>query len=319
MSEAATFTALGENWWMSYIDGNKHYLGKHVFDSTFESKANGQDGNLLLHLRAEYDRFATAHAWENYANWNASSLAAANSRLRGMSSCQRNDCRDIYSQYFLPRERSSNSHKAVPCVPSRYPEGSLFEELGHAHDATFWTTAAKTKALDQLLANYYADIDKLKDSPSRRPRGFSRLAALYVALADLHPFQDANSRSRLLVLQTELVRLGGHPVMLEELGWGIYFYQTRKAFETKLLSGSCAWEHARKHGVSPFPANTSLNLQGSLLCCKGQTEPKTYTDGCAPLEYGAVYYDPVAAKCVQTSLEEATNGPGRKVATLEGP
>ena len=130
--------------------------------------------------------------------------------------------------------------------------------------------------------------------------------------------------------------------MLEELGWGIYFYGSQKAVETKLMNGWCAWEYAQQHGgSSPFPAETdvfhihgngSQDLLSSRMCCDrvqddlpgaeergawellpSQTPARVYVAGCSPREYGFVFYDSDAGRCTQDPMQVAA-GPGRQVA-----
>jgi hypothetical protein len=38
----------------------------------------------------------------------------------------------------------------------------------------------------------------------------------------MHPFADANSRTRTIVLNKCMIRAGGHPLLLPGNGWWIY-------------------------------------------------------------------------------------------------
>ena len=77
-------------------------------------------------------------------------------------------------------------------------------------------------------------------------------ATLYATLAELHPFVDGNSRTRLMVLQTQLVRAGAHPVILYNNGWAPYHMNNLEELMQYLLGGYCAWEHVAATGKSPY-------------------------------------------------------------------
>ena len=217
IAAASRWTALGDSWWKIFIDGNQHYKGPHVFDGTLESLARDQDGNTFLHLKEEYERFATPHAWESL-QWDVDSLEATNARLRGINGTCAPHCKGspLYLAQMLPRNQSYNwrVRSPLPCIPSDYSSFSLLPSLGPVHDSSFWTATAKRAALERLLSEYYEDVGhgpNVGSSSAKQagvPDGFSRLAKLYYALAELHPFADANSRTRLLLVHTELVRMG---------------------------------------------------------------------------------------------------------------
>ena len=79
------------------------------------------------------------------------------------------------------------------------------------------------------------------------------LATLYALLAEIHAFRDGNSRTRVLLLQAELTRLGGHPVLLPEFWRSVYDQNGIGELELMLLQGWCAYEHSlRNHGQSPY-------------------------------------------------------------------
>lgn len=115
------------------------------------------------------------------------------------------------------------------------------------HDGKFY-------AMDYILEQYYEAIDNLhlEEATDQLRLGLPHLAALHMLLAELRPFKDANSRIRTLVLQTELVRLGGHPVVMENYGWQIYGKGSVGAHILDILEGWCAWEAVVATGKSPF-------------------------------------------------------------------
>jgi hypothetical protein len=340
------WTALGTNSWMLTTDGKAHYKGSAAFDGSADAKRHA-DGEMSTHLTESFDMFRSTDAWRNL-RWNARQLTAHNARLRGVAECPvqtsesfaqrfspRDDrprgssgptwaCSEIFLPFFLPRvphaERSRRVQSSVSnmasCLPSTSPTPVALNE------SETYTVAAKARALDELFDSYYADLDRghygrlhFEHTPASVPAGFPRLAQLYASLADLHPFVEANSRSRLLVLQTELVRLGGHPLMLEELGWGQYYYSTERSLQAFLLTGWCAWEYAQANGASPYPAGYDVDFHATGSCCAmaaqdggKSTRHATYVPGCMPMVHSAAYWNPESGTCTRVALDVAAEG-----------
>ena len=72
-------------------------------------------------------------------------------------------------------------------------------------------------------------------------------------MAELHPFSDGNSRTRVVLLQSELTRLGGHPILIPETWRSIYTYNSLEEVEAMILQGWCAYEQAlERGGRSPY-------------------------------------------------------------------
>jgi len=244
--------------------------------------------------------------------WDARRLAAENARMRGNTGDD-----ELYLSYFIPRDPATYSDSQnnflehpTPCLPEETTAGQTpHESLG---------ARGKEERLQRLLTTYYDDLERghmgamaFESVPPGVPRGFARLGELYASLAELHPFVEANSRTRLLVLQTELVRLGGHPLMLEELGWGLYYYNTPAALQARLLTGWCAWEAARANGTSPYPAGFDYEYQGHDTCCvvkEDGTSTRHFLPGCMPVEHSSAYYDPKVGTCVSVPMSEAAQG-----------
>jgi len=151
------------------------------------------------------------------------------------------------------------------------------------------TALAKKSKLIHILAEYHDAIDAIRVPMSDRAgsthiqQALPYIARLYHKLALLHPFGDANSRTRTMVLQTELVRQGGHPAVLWDNCWGIYAnvitnpaqdhelphdaYGPHSAVGVQLqefvLDGWCGWEIAYNTKASPFLP--FVHADGALL------------------------------------------------------
>merc|ERR1719445_2002992 len=98
--------------------------------------------------------------------------------------------------------------------------------------------AERRQHLDRILREYYDKVDDLKSKSSEDSTVhliFPHLARLFAKLALLHPFPDANSRTRLIILQTELVRIGGHPVMMRHIGNAGYDAKTLFGVKSYIL------------------------------------------------------------------------------------
>lgn len=80
------------------------------------------------------------------------------------------------------------------------------------------------------------------------------LATLFSLFAEIHAFADANSRTRTLVLDSELTRLGGHPLVFYTNGWAVYRMPSMEYVELYILRSWCAWHFAVRDGQSPYLA-----------------------------------------------------------------
>jgi len=181
------WTALGENHWMEFIDGRAHAGGKHVFDHTENpGRFPFPSGPKTFELQDRmYAEFSKEEAWGS--RWTVDKLAKQNSFFR--------------------------EAMVVPCQPD--------DCFDHLFQKTVLSATKKREMLGRILAEYYEAIDAIQapmsDSDHIR-QALPLIAKLNHDLANLHTFQDANSRVRTLVLQTELVRQGGHPLVLGQLG-----------------------------------------------------------------------------------------------------
>lgn len=235
--------ALGQNKWMEFVDGRAHAGGPDVFDT---AETSGQPGVAVGHSSYKNqalarEEFSTEQAWES--RWSVDKLAALNAKLRGWQ-CEEPSCRDMIDNYGSVTSIDANK---------------------------------KHEWLTRILSDYHSAIDAIQvdmtdmGSGARIDQALPHIAVLYHKLALLHPFADGNSRTRLMVLQTELVRQGGHPTMLWDNFWGIYRMPdlpkpdgdlnklqnyNLSAFSDELsefvLDGWCGWETAYNSKASPF-------------------------------------------------------------------
>ena len=133
----------------------------------------------------------------------------------------------------------------------------------------------KSAALKHHLAEYYAAFDAHSVGGMLRPPDPSPLdktvpwsmrardqvgpmlrplARLMAALVEMHPFKDGNDRTRALILQTELLRLGTNGAILYDLQKDTVLMMTHNLslVEEYILQGWCAWERHNRLGISPF-------------------------------------------------------------------
>jgi len=342
--------SLGEQWWMPYVDGVAHYKGKNAFDGSNLTNFNSAGSDFLKPIQEEYERWLRPEAWGS--RWDVSALEQLNTRLRGCTkSCvQASDCNPqdpveciTYHYTLVPRllnfvQKEEWKMGGQPCsdcglcmplftCASQLPAANL----AVAHPPP--THVDKRTLLADALAEYYAELDSIPDDdvaalrrPPGVPSGFVALAKLFATMADLHPFVDANSRTRLVLLNTELTRLGGHPVMLAENGWSTYYYTTPHALESHLLTGYCAFEYTRDHhnATSPYPYREGDEelIQAATGCCPASAgKPvwgeygqvvvgnETHTGSCSPMDHSMAFYDPATGTCsLASSKMEARKG-----------
>lgn len=232
--------ALGRNWWMEFVDGHSHKTGPHSFDHSAVSRQNGQDGQFYKHVFAEYHRWSRPWIWNK--RWTANELARLNSRLRGRK-CKWSSCLDGWSL--------ENPNKGKPWLPDWWPSGV---------QKRYYHRSAKRRDLNRLLAAYYRKRDsglRIYGNNYESRKALRNLATLFRSMASMHPFQDANSRTRMLLLQTELVQLGGHPVSMLNNGWAIYQTDSIDKVVEMILHGWCNWEVIARTGNSPFIGKSS--------------------------------------------------------------
>jgi len=234
------WTRLGKHFRMEFLDGKDHHNGEFAFDNQVDKGQNV--GSWSENIRREYLDWSHEDAWTT--RWNATGLAFLNSRYREKS-CNESDCFDIFQcqdgECYKPRTHAGCYESQTIDTSKRMPTNS--EEM--------------RSAVIRALADYYEAIDGFREtvqdgSSARLLHGLPHLAELHTLLAELHPFRDANSRVRTLVMQTELVRLGGHPIVMAENAWGVYCHDSIDASLFAIKEGWCNWEFVAAHGKSPF-------------------------------------------------------------------
>jgi hypothetical protein len=248
---------------MMFIDGRAHAGGPHVFDDPHSSRKGMASGKKTFENQdIMYHEFSKEEAWES--RWTVEKLAAVN---------------DFYMECHL----ESTWKKSVPCK-------GMFDPY---HTMTNLNASAKKSKLADILAEYYNAIDAITVPMSDRggsthfQHALPHIAELSCNLAYLHPFADSNSRTRNMVLQTELVRQGGHPAVLWDNYWGIYHAadwnisgcQSEK-LEVFVLDGWCGWESTYNTNASPFSPFAEVN--GTLL----STPHSEYNAGTGACEVG---------------------------------
>lgn len=237
---AQIWMALGDNRWMEFIDGRAHAGGPHAWDAAKAKHEGRTSGNKTYqNQNKEYDRFSTEDAW--MSRWTMDRLAVLNSFFRDLSCENPATCSEMFDPWstYTPIDASE-----------------------------------KREWLGRILAEYYDAIDAIrvpKTGVNHIHHALPFIARLFHKLALLHPFQNGNSRTRMMVLQTEMVRQGGHPIVLWDNYWGIYnaggvekdeyvpisvlenytpmFMEAAQEF---VLDGWCGWEVAYNKGASPF-------------------------------------------------------------------
>jgi hypothetical protein len=232
---ATIWKALAKNHWMKFIDGRAHAGGPHVFDdahSSFPGRKSGKETFEKQDLM--YQKFSRKDAWKS--RWTVDKLAGLNAFYQGQK-CH-GPCTEVFDR------AGSKLHVGA---------------------------SEKKSRLTQILKEYYNAIDAIPAPMSHRggsthiQHALPHIAVLYHKLALLHPFSNANSRTRTMVLQTELVRQGGHPVVLWDNYWGIYnacpgthldtygpVSTACEQLQVFVLDGWCGWETTYNTNASPF-------------------------------------------------------------------
>jgi len=272
------WTALGDEWWMEWIDGKNHSGGKHVFDHTTESESYSMpDGEFLQHISVEYKRWSDTAVWGK--RWTADSVALLNYRLRG------SNCTD--PDLHLPYNPNGTRSCASKLYSSYYPRrnGDYYQQTRNDFRSSFApeSIVEKKRLLEATFSEYYTAIDTMPPSTASSTRvrhGFPHLAKLFTTLSELHPFIDANSRTRLFVLQTELVQLGGHPAMMTSLKDAYWCAGNVNGVADLLLAGWCDWEVVARSHKSPFLLRDFNGSEGEYHCSRPAYTYNVTSDTC---------------------------------------
>jgi len=238
-TKSQVWNALGGNWWMAYLDGKDHWKGKHGYDHQRDKKH--MVNNFYELEEREFKSSFTHDDWD--IRWNTTNLAQLNSRLLPKR-CATPSCEDLYIDDYDPAQ-----YKLDSPVPTPLPFQS--------------NSSMRIRKLDELLSAYYSELDASRVANSGTSvlrKMFPLLLKTYAQMALIHPFADGNSRTRTTFLQTELVRIGGHPVMMYDNAWFVYWARSFDNLKNIVLQGWCNWEVAVATGSSPYVAPNNITF-----------------------------------------------------------
>lgn len=298
---ATAWTMLGDNWWLTFVDGWAHGLRMGTFDDTELSRRHGQQGHFIEPLQRQYAKFTNAS--ELQQRWTLERALQLNIDLRETSCDHVSDplCLGQFS-LFTPRGRT-DLVRDMPIDAGPLQNNTLGGRPINA--AQKFTRADKRDLLSQAFAAYDdatngTSIDADWQAP-RRAMGAAlpALARLFATLAEIHPFMDANGRTRNFVLQAEATRRGGHPLLLHDAGWHVYYCNDLAEVESMILTGWCAWKCAVETGRSPYyvaPGNGTSTSVVSAQASGDEGLPSARKQRAADL--AATLYDETNDQCV---------------------
>jgi len=236
---------LESHWWYPFVDGWAHTGGKDVYEGTRLTDEDGKS-NYIDRVQAQYERFKQPA--EFLKGWTTERILQLNLGLRH-ASCGDARCSDGFI-HFKPRG-------SLPLIPNG--KGPVHNVIGDKVNSNkHLSRADKRQMLTTALANYTSSVGNttiaFEWKHPRRAMGATLrpLATLFAVMAEIHPFPDANSRTRNFVLQAEVTRLGGHPLLIVDFGWRVYSLESQAEVELFILRGWCAWKSALDDGVSPY-------------------------------------------------------------------
>jgi len=268
LRSSKSWTGLGDkNWWMPFIDGWAHKCGASAFDHAEDITWGGGDGDLSGHLKSLYTKFSDADVMYK-VRLNHSSVGSMNLELQGVSESsahlgyKHNNIMWLHGGVYTdwqPRKDDPPGdmmgYRGAVNVPDKK---EMYAHMEKIHD---WSDVSKLLVQDPLDEFYKAiskgDCGVSHSDENPHPRAalgclLPAAATLYATLAELHPFADGNSRTRTMVLQTQLTRAGAHPVVLYNNGWAAYHMNNLEELEEYLLGGYCAWEYVAATGKLPY-------------------------------------------------------------------
>ena len=285
VSKDHSWRALQTNWWMPFIDGWAHACGATAFDQAQTIMYMGGDGNLSKHLHSHLDKFSDYNLMHETI-LSIDMVEAMNMELQGLSWAINPPTHGTWEVAFPYSEFRPRDNKWDPNHTAMlgYTGAVHVDKAKIFEHATDWGKVTKTSDEDQRtgvydqvrvnltgapLDQFYAAITKDDCNITRFTTNESSLAdhshpraalgcllpaaaTLYATMAELHPFIDGNSRTRTMVLNTQLARAGAHPVVLYNNGWGVYHMNNLEELEEYLLGGYCAWEYVLATGESPY-------------------------------------------------------------------
>ena len=291
------WTGLGDkNWWMPFIDGWAHKCGAVAFDHAASIKWSGGDGDLSGHLKSLYNKFSDKDVLYKI-RLNHSSVESMNLELQGVSA-NSYVSNQLYTDWQPRKDEPPGDMMGYKGAVKVLDKKEMFAHMKSIQD---WSDLPKLLVQDPL-DEFYTAINKDGCSVSidnPHPRAalgclLPAAATLYATLAELHPFIDGNSRTRTMVLQTQLTRAGAHPVVLYNNGWAAYHMNSLKQLEEYLLGGYCAWEYVAETGKMPYEGH-----EPSFLCSnqpwENHQDMQTMGANASPFPF----YDSKEDKCLK--------------------
>jgi hypothetical protein len=129
----------------------------------------------------------------------------------------------------------------------RHIDPELYDVKGARREPS--SSTFRRQKLAEYLNLYNQEIDRLpNDAHGDRLQALARLAWNY---AWLHPFCDGNGRTRTLIMQRELCRLGYHPAINFDNNFELFF-QTPDMLQKQLIESMYLWEDAKAFNCIPW-------------------------------------------------------------------
>lgn len=285
--EPASVASLGPDAWLAFTDGWAHAGGKEVFgNEQWLARLEQAYGPMLSAAPPRWDADELERFNKHFVGGSCDRFLPAEGDGCFGPFWPRRDC-PIGHRLHLPVAGDCGEMAIAAPEVQLWPDKANCSTEGTLERAEDWLCggpgaklcerlhverqcatppALKRATLNRLFDEYYnatAPLPRPTPPPSgagpraRLGRALRPLAILLGSLAELHPFQDANSRARLLVLQSELARLGDHGVFLYDASWSVYpLLHSLPLIEVFVLQGWCGWEAYLHTRTSPF-ANVS--------------------------------------------------------------
>ena len=151
----------------------------------------------------------------------------------------------LLDEHFEPKGREEMASE--PSKPmSYYGVDHSSGRAEHRMATRSMSTEEVQAALRQILATYQKVIARAES----REEVFDAIARFSQSLARLHPFDDANTRTNMLLLNKLLVENGFPPSIVEDPKH--FYLNTLESWKAKILQGMDTWyEHGGRGGEKP--------------------------------------------------------------------
>mmetsp|Transcript_73271 Transcript_73271/g.115573 ORF Transcript_73271/g.115573 Transcript_73271/m.115573 type:complete len:419 (+) Transcript_73271:46-1302(+) len=160
-------------------------------------------------------------------------------------------CQSTHDPLKNPHYSSIQKHCSRPSAlfedQLRSIDPQLYDSSGQRHEPP--SASFRLSKLASYLDSYYREVDGLgNDAHHERLRALTTFAWNY---SWLHPFCDGNGRTRTLILQRELCRLGYHPAVNFDNNFEL-FYQKPGMLQDELIEAMFMWEDAYAFECIPW-------------------------------------------------------------------